>query len=106
MFGVDVASEVVSAATAMAGLVLVYLGALATGYGAFQPQERKTVRPAYYRRAWVAFGCMIAAVASAFLGLLAKWVPSEGCGDAAVVLLVACFGAGIWIAYETAKEIK
>jgi len=49
---------------------------------------------------------VIAAITSAFFGLLAKWIPSEGCGDAAVVILFICFASGIWIAYETAKEIK
>lgn len=105
MEGVSVASETVGAATALAGLILVYLGSLASGYSSFQPQERRSVKTRYYRRAWSAFGAMILALISAALGLLAKWIPSEGCGDAAVVILGVTFFAGVWIAYETAKEI-
>jgi hypothetical protein len=52
---VEVSGDVVSASTALAGLILVFLGATSTSYDSYQATERGAVRSRYQRRAWFAF---------------------------------------------------
>lgn len=54
MDSISIAGETVTAATALAGLILVYLGSLAASYGTYQPTERKTVKSGFLKRAWLA----------------------------------------------------
>jgi hypothetical protein len=106
MDGLAVSGEVVTAATALAGLILVYIGSLASAYGAFQPQEQKTVRGGYLTRAWLSFVGMAFALAAAMLGVLGKWL-SNGCiSNAAIVILLLAFVWGAAIAILTVREIK
>lgn len=105
MIGMDVAAEAVSASTALAGLLLVYLGAITVSYGSYAPSERKTVRHSHLRRAWAAFVGIVVCLVAAVAGLVAKWVPSEGMGDLAVVLLGVGFAFAGWSAYMTVREI-
>jgi hypothetical protein len=44
MDGIAVAGEVVTAGTALAGLILIYIGSLVNAFGSYQAQEQKTVR--------------------------------------------------------------
>jgi hypothetical protein len=105
MIGVSAAGEVVTAATALAGLILVYLGALVTAYGAFQPQERKAVKGRFQTRAWIAFAGFGLALLSAGAGVVGKWLPSECIADAAIILFMIAFLWGLLIAFLTAREI-
>ncbi|MEH6718941.1 MAG: hypothetical protein V7704_08690 [Aurantimonas endophytica] len=105
MDGVAASGETVTAATALAGLILVYLGSLAASFGTFQPQEQKTVRPRYQKRAWVAFAGLAIALLSASLGVLGKWLPNECMANAAVIILLVAFAWGIGIALLTAQEV-
>lgn len=105
MDGVAAAGEVVTAATALAGLILVYLGALATGFDRFQPQEKKAVKSRFQVRAWLAFAGLCLALGAAALGVLGKWLPNGCIADAAVILLLIAFLWGALIAFLTVREI-
>lgn len=105
MDGIAVAGEVVGASTALAGLILVYMGSLATGFGAFQPQEQKSVRGRYLTRAWIAFVGMAFALTAAALGVLGKWFASECIANASVIFLLIAFIWGVVIAVLTVREI-
>jgi hypothetical protein len=102
---VSIAGEVVTAATALAGLILVYLGSLASDYASYQPQEKKTVKPKIQKRALVSFVGLIISLSSAFLGVIGKWIPSENVSDVSTMLLLVAFAWGAWIAYMTFAEI-
>lgn len=106
MDSISIVSEIVGASTALAGLILVYLGSLVASYAAFQPQERKSVRQRHQRRAWVAFGGFALALLTATLGLLGKWLPCEPIADIATWLFFAAFGVGFGIALMTVMEIR
>ena len=106
LMGAASAAEVASASTALAGLLLVYLGSLATSYGSFTPQERRAVRKSHYTRGWTAFCGMVICLLAAAAAIAAKWGPSEGLGDLAVVLLGIGFVFAGWSAYMTVSEIK
>ena len=105
MEAIPVVGEVVSAATALAGLVLIYLGSLVAGYEGYQPTERKSVRKKYQRRAWFAFAALLPALIAALLGVLGKWLPCEWVADAAVLMLFAAFVAAAATAFMTVREI-
>ena len=57
----SVASDIVNAATALAALILVYLGAVAVRYETLDPKEQSSARDVYRRHARRAFrGIVIA----------------------------------------------
>lgn len=102
---ISIVGEIVAAASAFAGLILVYLGALAAGYSAYQRQEKISVRPAYSARAWRAFGGMSLALFSVVTAVVAKGTNTEWLADLSALLLLLAFASAVWIAYETAGEI-
>jgi len=105
MDGISASGETVTAATALAGLILVYLGTLANGFSTFQPAEKKTVREKYKRRASFACIGIIFGLVSAALGVLGKWLPNENCADLSIVFLLVTFGWCVVVAILTSKEI-
>lgn len=106
MDSISIAGETVTAATALAGLILVYLGSLAASFGTYQPAEKKTVKGGFQRRAWVAFIGLVLALIAAALGVVGKWLPNECVADAATVLLLISFVWGVGIALITTLEIS
>ena len=92
---IEVASDVVTAATALAGLILVYVGSVSTGYATYDPQQQHAVRAVFRRRAWIAVGGFLIAILSAGCAVLGKWLHNECLASAAIVsLLVALIWAG------------
>lgn len=106
MNGLAVSGEVVSASTALAGLILVYIGTLVGGYSAFQPQEQRTVRARYVARAWIAFVGMALALATAALGVVGKWIANLCIANLAVVFLLTALAWGGLTAILTIREMK
>jgi hypothetical protein len=102
----SVAGDVAGSATALAGLILVFLGAISTSFDSYGKQEQGSVRSRYQQRGWFAFVGFALALASAFLALLAKWLSNE---CAAIASLVLLFVALIWVlfaALSSVREIK
>lgn len=106
MDSISIAGEIVGASTALAGLILVYLGGLAASYASYQPQERKSVKASHQKRAWIAFSGLALALLAAALGLLGKWLPSEAMADVGAVLLFVAFAFGLGTALVTVLEIS
>lgn len=106
MDAISVAGETVSAAAALAGLLLVYLGSLTAGYSSFEAVEKRSVKSRYLTRAWFAFSALLIALISAALGVLGKWLPCEPISDAAVIILFVAFASAIFTAYLTVQEIQ
>lgn len=103
----DIADAVVGAATATAGLVLVFLGAVSASYERYLPQERRPALKARYRlRGNVAFASLIVAVASAVFGLIAKWAQTPGLTVAAFGLLTISLCFVLYAAYLSLSEIE
>jgi peptidoglycan/LPS O-acetylase OafA/YrhL len=90
MNAVNVTGDIVAAATALAGLTLVFLGGIATSFDQYDKQQQATVRGGYQRRAWFAFAGFALALLSAVVALVAKGLNNE-CGAliAAALLLLA-----------------
>ncbi len=106
MDGTAVSSEVVGSGTALAGLILIYIGLQVSSYGSHEPQELKAVRGKFQRRAWFAFVGFLLAILSAVLGVLGKWLGSPCTGNASVIVLLVAFGWTAFAAVQTIREIS
>ena len=74
---VSVASDIADAGTALAGLILVYLGAVAVRYETLDPKDQSSARNVYRRHAWRAFRGIVLALVAAITALTAKSLKSE-----------------------------
>ncbi len=72
----EIGGDVVAAGSAVAGLMLVYIGALSTSYGTYDAKERSSVRGSFQRRAWFAFFGLLLNALSIPFGLAAKGLDS------------------------------
>jgi hypothetical protein len=81
--GLNVAGEVVGASTALAGLILVYLGSIAASYASYETTQQGSVRLSHQRRIWLAFIGFVFALGSS---ALADWLRMQrhNCGNPAV----------------------
>jgi uncharacterized membrane protein YiaA len=103
---VEVSGDVVSASTALAGLILVFLGATSTSYDSYQATERGAVRSRYQRRAWFAFTGFALALLSVLLALIGKWLHQECAAVAAMVIFVVALFWTLLAAVFSVREIK
>ena len=101
-----VAGEIAGSATALAGLILVFLGAIASSFEAYSKQEQTTVKAVYQRRAWFAFVGFALSLSASVSALAAKWLSQACLAFVALVLLAIAF---LWVtlaALSAVKEIK
>lgn len=106
MNGISVAGEVASAATALAGLILVYLGSISASYGSYDHTQKGAVRVSHQRRAWLAFVGFIISLLAAIFAVLSKWLPCETLADVAVITLFLAFISAAISALVTVMEIN
>jgi hypothetical protein len=85
-----VAELVFSGGTALAGLILVYLGFLIGSFEAYLPEQQRAVRSRYRRRAIFALIGFAASLAAAILALSGYW-GGDGFVYAGLVFLAVAF---------------
>lgn len=102
----EIGGDVVAAGSALAGLMLVYMGALSAGYSSYDPQEKRAVRPSYQSRIWFAFVGLVLNAISIPLGLAGKGLENLCALYAGLGFLL--FGTAwlIAVAALTAREVK
>ena len=101
-----IAGDVLAGSTALAGLLLVYLGGLAAGYAGYETTQQPAVRPSFRRRAWFGFVGLAVSILAAGLALAAKWAALDCMAAASAFLLLVAFGWGIATALLTVLEIR
>ena len=106
MDGTVVSEEVVGAATALAGLILIYIGTQVASFGSYQPQEQRTVRGRFLKRAWIAFVGFVLALLAAALGIIGKWIGSGCVSNVSVWVLLAAFAWALFATVQTVREIE
>lgn len=106
MDGISASGEVVTAGTALAGLILIYIGSLVTAYGGYQPQEQRSVRFRFLARAWIAFVGFFLSLFAAALGVIGKWIASPCVGNVSVWVLLAGFGWAVFATVQAIREMK
>ena len=99
-------AEAPCAGTALAGLILVYLGSIAASYASFDKTQQGSVRNSHQRRSWLAFTGLAFALVSAALAIIGKWIGSECSATVAVLLLFIAFLWGIISALMTVLEVR
>lgn len=103
---VALASDVVAGATALAGLMLVYIGNVSSAFAAFTREQQSTVRAAHQIRVWLAFVGFISAVTAAGLALIGKWMNSGYIAGASVILLLLALIWGAGAAFMAAWDVR
>jgi uncharacterized membrane protein len=93
---VSVASDIADAGTALAGLILVYLGAVAVRYETLDPKDQASARDVYRSHARRAFRGIVIALVAAIAALTAESLKSEPyatiiAGVAILALLMSFF---------------
>jgi NhaP-type Na+/H+ or K+/H+ antiporter len=99
----------VNAATALAGLILVYLGAVAVPYETLDPKDQSTARDVYRRHARRAFRGIVIALVAAVAALTAEALKSEPYATiiavVAFIALLISFFIAVMAAYWTLTSI-
>jgi hypothetical protein len=91
----EVSGDIVAAATALAGLVLVFLGATSTSYESYPSIMKDTrVRARFRRRAWFGFTGFVLALLAVGLALIAKWLHCEWAANWALAFFAVAL---IWV---------
>ena len=105
----SVAGDIADAGTALSGLILVYLGAVAVRYETLDPRDQSSARDVYRRHARRAFRGIVIALVAAIAALIAKALKSEP--YATIIAAMAClalltsFFIAAMSAYWTLKSI-
>jgi hypothetical protein len=107
---VSIASDIAGAGTALAGLILVYLGAVAVRYETLDPKDQASARDRYRLHARRAFRGIVIALVAAIAALTAKALKSEPYATmiaavAGVALLMSFFIAAM-AAYWTLTSLE
>src|SRR5262245_16402126 len=68
-----IADELLTASTALSGLILVFIGNAANGYDSYDATQQGAVRGKYQRQGWLGFSGFLAALLSALLALFYNW---------------------------------
>lgn len=102
----EVAGDIASAASAVAGLALVFIGIISSSFDSYQKSEQATVRSLYQRRAWIAFVGFVLTITATVLALISK-VLNISC--VTIAALMSLFVALIFILYAgflTVRDIR
>ena len=106
---VSVAGDVAGAATALAGLILVYLGAVAARYETLDPKDRSSARDVYRSHARRAFRGIVIALVAAIAALAAESIKSEPYATilaaVAVLSLLMAFFIAVMAAYWILRSL-
>jgi hypothetical protein len=101
----DVAGDIAAGGTALAGLILVFMGAVSNGFGSYSTTQQDSVRTKYRLKIWFAFLGFLASIASAGLALIGKAYDCERLISPSLVLLLIALSVSAVAALLTATEI-
>jgi hypothetical protein len=98
--------DIIAAGAALAGLILVYLGAVANEYASFPKTDQSAVRSVFARRAWFAALGIAFSISASGIAVLGKWQAQSCLVGAAAILLALALVWSVVIAILLAAEIK
>jgi hypothetical protein len=101
-----IADELLTASTALAGLILVFVGNAVSGWDSYGAQQQHAVRRKYQRRGWFGFSGFAAALGSAVLALLYNWAAVPCVIFVSAGLFVISLGVVCFAALAQVREIK
>jgi hypothetical protein len=101
----NLTADVIAAGTALAGLILVYLGSVVAGYERFEKPQQPSVRPTYKRRAWFAVAGIVFSIGASGTAVLGKWLANVDLAGASVVILALALIWALITAFLIASEV-
>jgi hypothetical protein len=99
---IEVAGDVAAAGGALAGLILVYLGAVSASFDRFDKVQQQFVVGAHRRRAWFGFAGLAFCLVSVALALLGKWLAAPCLATAALMILTLAL---VWVLIAAALTV-
>lgn len=106
MANTELAEQVLSCGTALAGLILVFLGGVVNAYHGYGAEHQGAVRASYQWRAWIGFLGFVVALSAALLALVALWAGCAALVPVGAALLIGCFGLLVWAALDELRGIE
>ena len=94
-----------SGGTALAGLILVFLGGTINAYETYNPLEKQSVRKKYRMRAWMSFAGFLFAILSALSALAYNWINTLYLEYVSLAAILISFGFVVVLATLTVKEV-
>jgi len=101
----NLANQLLSAGTALAGLILVFLGVVFTAYESYEAPQKSAVRAKYRFRAWLAFAGLACVLCAAAGGMVANWSSWSFWLYAGVTMLSAAFLLLVILALLAIKDM-
>lgn len=105
MDATHIADQILTASTALAGLILVSIGAAATSYESYDAESKVVVKARYQRRGWFAFVGFALSLFSALSALAYYWHESVCLIDASAALLVLALVIALFVALISVLDI-
>lgn len=104
--GLSIAGDIIQAAAALAGLLVIFVGNAVVSFGAYNKAEQRAVLAAHKQRAWFGFWGVVLALSAVLFAVLAKWNNLNGLAVlAGILLLIALVWAAV-CAWSAAREVK
>jgi hypothetical protein len=98
--------QVFAGSTALAGLILVFLGVVLAGYDSYEAAQRSAVRSRYQLRGYLTFAGFLAALVSAVLAMLTNWGQSRILTCGALATLGLSFLLLLLVAFMAVRDIS
>jgi hypothetical protein len=99
----DIAGDVAAASSALAGLLLVFLGATQTAFEAYEKSAQKSVLAKFRRKAWLAFAGFVLSLIALASSLLGKRFENDCLIELSlaslllgVVVVLSAAAASVW----------
>lgn len=102
----SIMSDVATSATALGGLILVFLGSVIAGFDSYPKASQKAVLPKFKQRARFSLAGFLLALSSAASALIAEWLALSWLAAISFALLVLSFLAAATIAVNETRDIK
>lgn len=101
----SIAGDLASAATALGGLILVFLAATVAGYQSYAATAQPSVDWKFRSRVWLAFGALLLAFVSAGISLYAKAAANGAATWVSITLLAIAAIVTLIVAILTVLEV-
>ena len=102
----SVINQLFSGGTALAGLVLVFLGGVLAAFDSYETQQKNAVRDKYKKRAWLSLLGFSTALIAAVCAFVANWFPAGFWIIGSTIALGIAFFLVVIMAVKAVTEIS
>ena len=102
----EMAGDVSGAGAALAGLLLIFMGSIATSFDSYQKTEQKAVLAKYRTRIRFAFEGFALSIFATLIALFSKWTQNDRLAVLALFILFATFVFVVAAALRAVLDVK